>query len=57
MEKEGREGMTGEKKGGCYQWMYCSECMLIDDCPNPNNKKVPNYWKNATKEKEKENFM
>ena len=35
-------------KGGCYQWVYCSECMMSYDCPNPTkHKETPNYWKNA----------
>ena len=33
------------KREDGYQWMYCSECILIDDCPNSNNKKMPKYWK------------
>ena len=32
------------RKGGCYQWIYCSECMMIDVCLN-QNKEIPKYWK------------
>ena len=40
-------------KGGCYQWVYCNECMLKYDCPTPKKKeKKPKYWR-FKKEEEK----